>query len=70
MVILGLLAGLLEYYVPATADAFKAAHLNAHAILTIFLPCLIFSSAFEMEMHIFYRSIIQVYRSQKIFACE
>ena len=58
---IGCVAGGLEWWSPdSMGDYLKTAHINAHAVLTIFLPCLIFSSAFEMEMHIFYRSIMQV----------
>jgi len=61
MVLLGCVVQVISNAYPHILEKYLAtAFLNAHAILTIFLPALIFSSAFEMEMHIFYRSIVQV----------
>jgi len=60
MVLMGVLAGVINEKYEGMDKFMKTAQLNAHALLMIFLPCLIFSSAFEMEMHIFYKSVYQV----------
>lgn len=60
LLILGALSGLLATYVPLVQEHTTLASMDPHTILNVFLPILIFESAFAMEAHTFTKSFIQI----------
>ena len=60
LLILGALLGLLGNYVESVHDYTKVVDMEPHTLLHVFLPVLIFESAYAMEAHTFMRSFIQI----------
>ncbi|XP_022089278.1 sodium/hydrogen exchanger 10-like [Acanthaster planci] len=61
LLILGVGLGLLSEKVPEVGDyTTSVAHMDPHLLLHVFLPVLIFESAFAMDVHTFIKSIVQV----------
>ena len=61
LLVLGFLLGILAGYSPIAADyTHAAAHMDPHLLLHVFLPILLFESAFAMDVHTFIKSITQV----------
>ncbi|XP_038047378.1 sodium/hydrogen exchanger 10-like [Patiria miniata] len=61
LLILGVGLGLLSDKVPEIGDyTTSVAHMDPHLLLHVFLPVLIFESAFAMDVHTFVKSFVQV----------
>ena len=60
MLIFGALFGLLSGRVQAVGDYTTIASMDPHIILHVFLPVLIFESAFSIEVHSFLRASLQI----------
>ncbi|XP_072046818.1 sperm-specific sodium:proton exchanger-like [Amphiura filiformis] len=61
LLVLGFLLGILSRYSLTAADyTHGAAHMDPHLLLHIFLPILLFESAFAMDVHTFVKSLTQV----------
>jgi len=58
--VLGLLFGLLSGSIDSVHQYALVIDTPPHLILTIFLPVLIFESAFAMEVHTFVKTFVQV----------
>ncbi|CDQ96888.1 unnamed protein product [Oncorhynchus mykiss] len=57
----GMLLGTLSFQYPEVSYYTKEiAHISPKLLIHTFMPVLIFSSAFEIESHIFWKSLIQV----------
>ena len=61
LLVLGVGLGLLSEKVPEVNDyTTSVAHMNPHLLLHVFLPVLLFESAFAMDVHTFMKSFVQV----------
>ena len=60
LLILGAMVGLMSTYLPSVSDYTTLASMDPHTILHVFLPILIFESAFAMEVHTFMRCFLQI----------
>jgi len=60
LLVLGVLFGLLSANYPAIGEYASVVDVDPHLILHIFLPVLIFESAFAMEVHYFLKAFIQI----------
>ena len=60
LLLLGSLFGLLSSNVDAVAQYTTIVSINPHVILHVFLPVLIFESAFAMDVHTFVKSGAQI----------
>ncbi|XP_070552787.1 sperm-specific sodium:proton exchanger-like [Ptychodera flava] len=60
LLVLGVLIGILSTNVEGVAKYTTMVHMDPHLILHVFLPVLIFESAFAMDVHTFMKSAIQV----------
>ena len=60
LLVLGILFGLLSRKYPIVHVYALIVEADPHLILTIFLPVLLFESAFAMEVHTFIKTFIQV----------
>jgi len=60
LMILGGVIGAISSHVPLVAAHTTLASLDPHIILNVFLPVLIFESAFAMEIHMFMKSAVQI----------
>ncbi|CAH1258973.1 SLC9C1 [Branchiostoma lanceolatum] len=60
LLVLGILLGLLSSRFPSFAHYTAIVHMNPHMIFHVFLPVLIFESAFAMDTHMFWKSIYQI----------
>ncbi|XP_077865611.1 sperm-specific sodium:proton exchanger-like [Saccoglossus kowalevskii] len=60
LLIVGVLIGLLSSNVHYVARYTTMVHMDPHLILHVFLPVLIFESAFAMDVHTFMKSSVQI----------
>ncbi|XP_060556352.1 sodium/hydrogen exchanger 10-like isoform X2 [Ruditapes philippinarum] len=60
LLVLGVLFGLLSSRYPSVHVYARVVETDPHLILSIFLPVLIFESAFAMEVHTFIKAFVQV----------
>ncbi|XP_074660935.1 sperm-specific sodium:proton exchanger-like [Tubulanus polymorphus] len=60
LMVVGLLFGTLSRYVESVQEYTTMARADPHIILFVFLPVLVFESAFDMEAHTFFRSFAQI----------
>lgn len=60
LLVLGVLFGLLSGSIESVHEYAKVIDTDPHLILSIFLPVLIFESAFAMEVHTFVKTFVQV----------
>ncbi|KAK2159754.1 hypothetical protein LSH36_147g09030 [Paralvinella palmiformis] len=60
LMVMGCTVGIISRYVHSVARYTTLASLDPHTILNVFLPVLIFESAFNMEIHMFMKSLPQV----------
>ncbi|XP_078670954.1 sperm-specific sodium:proton exchanger-like isoform X2 [Branchiostoma floridae x Branchiostoma belcheri] len=60
LLVLGILLGLASSRSPGFAHYTAIVHMNPHMLFHVFLPVLIFESAFAMDTHMFWKSIYQI----------
>lgn len=61
LLVAGFLLGILAFYSEVAAQyTHPAAHMDPHVLLHVFLPVLLFESAFAMDVHTFMKSFVQV----------
>ncbi|XP_078585490.1 sperm-specific sodium:proton exchanger-like isoform X2 [Branchiostoma floridae x Branchiostoma japonicum] len=60
LLVLGILLGLASARSPDFAHYTAIVHMNPHLLFHVFLPVLIFESAFAMDTHMFWKSIYQI----------
>ncbi|CAH1803170.1 unnamed protein product [Owenia fusiformis] len=60
LLLFGSLIGIISSQVPSFAAYTTIVHINPHTLLNVFLPVLVFESAFAMEAHTFLKSFVQI----------